>query len=108
MRFAIPSLSVCLLWLAPSVLVAEESPAWPPALPGAKDGTATLRSELFLEVPASIETARKAAGAAEFVVAARPPTVALAHHRDLGPDAVSRRLWSSWGDITVARDGKVY
>jgi sugar lactone lactonase YvrE len=26
----------------------------------------------------------------------------------LGPDAASRRLWSSWGDICVANDGRVY
>jgi hypothetical protein len=34
--------------------------------------------------------------------------VDFAYHRDLGPDAVKRRLWSSWGDICVASDGRVY
>src|SRR5436190_198757 len=99
MKSVMQSLGVCVFLLVASALPSQESPPWPPALPGAKGGTVTLRSELFLEVPAGVQTARKDAAAAEFVVAAKPPTVALAYHRDLGPDAVNRRLWSSWGDI---------
>ena len=81
---------------------------WPPPLANAKAGTVTLRSDKFLEVPANVETARKEAGAAEFTVAAKAPTVTLAYYDKLGPDAAKRRLWSSWGDICVASDGKVY
>jgi hypothetical protein len=89
-------------------LSAAEEVEWPPPLKGAKGGTVTLRSDLFLNVPESVQTAAKKEGAAPFVVARTPPTVEFAYHRDLGPDAVSRRLWSSWGDIGLASDGRVY
>jgi sugar lactone lactonase YvrE len=101
----------CTCWallLIPATVAAQESTPWPPVLKAAKVGTVTLRSDLFLEVPAGVAAARKEAGAVEFIVAAKPPTVEFAYHRDLGSDAVSRRLWSSWGDIAVAGDGKVY
>jgi sugar lactone lactonase YvrE len=81
---------------------------WPPALKGAKDGTIALKTEQFLEVPEAVTTATKKKDAAPFIVAKTAPTVDLAFHRDLGPNAVGRRLWSSWGDICLASDGKVY
>src|SRR3954470_9320806 len=56
---------------------------WPPELTGAKGGTATLRSEAFLKVPASVTEGRAKAGAAAFDVAKTPPTVELAFHREL-------------------------
>jgi hypothetical protein len=87
---------------------AEEGTPWPPALKGVKAGTVTLRSPLFLEVPDNVQAARKDPAVAEFVVASTPPTVDFAYHRNLGPDAVQRRLWSSWGDICVADNGTVY
>ncbi len=81
---------------------------WPPPLKGARDGTITLRSDLFLNVPESVQAASRKEGAAPFVVARTLPAVDFAYHRDLGPDAINRRLWSSWGDICVAGDGRVY
>lgn len=81
---------------------------WPPVLKGAKNGTGTLTSEDFLKVPASVIQWRKDEGGAAFTVAKTAPTVDLAFHNDLGPDAINRRLWSSWGDICVASDGRVY
>ena len=95
------------VFAAPFAPLAADEP-WPPALPGAKSGTRALRSDLFLASPANIEVARKQAGAADFVLAKEPPTVELAYHGNLGPDAVNRRLWSSWGDICLASDGRVY
>ncbi len=86
----------------------SQTPAWPPELKGAKDGTVTLTSDLFLQVPDNVAAAAKKDGAAPFTVAKTAPTVDFAFHRDLGPDAANRRLWSSWGDICVASDGKVY
>jgi hypothetical protein len=74
---------------------------WPPALPGANAGTATLRSRLFLAVPANVSEARSKVGAADFVMAKSLPTLELAFHGDLGPDAATRRLWSCWGDICL-------
>lgn len=94
------------LWVGIASASAEEQ--WPPALPGAQEGTATLRSEKFLSVPDSVAKARTQEGAADFVLAKTPPTVDLAYHQDLGPDAINRRLWSSWGDICLASDGRVY
>jgi hypothetical protein len=77
-------------------------------LPGAKNGTVTLQSKAFLEIPESVQIASRQTGAAPFIVAQAEPTVELAFHRDLGPDAINRRLWSSWGDIALAADGRVY
>jgi hypothetical protein len=66
------------------------------------------RGRLVPDIPVAVEAAAKQEGAAAFVVAGTPPKVELAFHRELGPDAVNRRLWSSWGDIGVAADGRVY
>jgi hypothetical protein len=87
---------------------AAESNAWPPDLKGAKNGTVTLQSDLFLRIPDSVAAAAKDGSAVSFDVAKTPPTVDLAFHRELGPDAAGRRLWSSWGDICVASDGTAY
>jgi hypothetical protein len=87
---------------------AQPQPDWPPALRGAKNGTVTLRSDRFLEVPEFVAKSRKQDGAAPFTVAKEAPTVDLAFHGNLGANAIGRRLWSSWGDICLADDGKVY
>jgi hypothetical protein len=102
----LPIVVILLAALASSLLADEQS--WPPELRGATKGTVTLKSKQFLKVPDSVVEAREKEGAAAFVLAKSAPTVDLAFHRDLGPGAVSRRLWSSWGDICVARDGRVY
>src|SRR5690349_12941676 len=94
------TLAVALLTLAPSR--ADDKPSWPPALKGAKNGTVTQKTDDFLKVPEAVEKSRKTKGYADFVVAKEAPSVDLAYHRDLGPDAVKRRLWSSWGDVCVA------
>src|SRR5437764_761245 len=94
--------------LAASRLSAQEAPTWPPTLRGAKNGTVTLRSERFLETPENVTKLSRVEGAAPFVLAKTPPRVDLAFHGNLGPDAAGRRLWSSWGDICLASDGKVY
>lgn len=87
---------------------AQEVTAWPPPLEGAKNGTVSLRSDRFLEIPEFVAKTSREEGAAAFTVAKNAPTVDLAYHRDLGPEAAGRRLWSSWGDICVASDGRVY
>lgn len=87
---------------------AEEATPWPPPLRGAQNGTATIRSDAFLQTPEAVQMQARQEGAAPFTVATATPTVELSFHRDLGPEAVSRRLWSSWGDIALARDGRVY
>ncbi|MCA9201591.1 MAG: hypothetical protein KDA59_01005, partial [Planctomycetales bacterium] len=82
--------------------------AWPPELPSAKNGVATVADKSFLTVPEAVQESRTQDGAAPFVVAQSPPTVTLAYHQQLGESAIRRRLWSSWGDICVASDGRVY
>ena len=81
---------------------------WPPPLRGIEDGRATIETDDFLRVPASVEARRKEKDVAAFEVARTAPRVELAFHDQLGPDAASRRLWSSWGDIGVAGNGRVY
>ncbi len=98
--------SVLLLLAAQCTSAAE--PQWPPELPGAKNGTVTLKSKQFLEVPAAGAKIRNDEGVAPFTVAKQPPTVDLALHGNLGSDPTSRRLWSSWGDICLASDGSIY
>ena len=81
---------------------------WPPPLRGVVDGVATISTEEFLRVPASVEARRVEKGVAPFDMAKTAPQVELAFHDRLGPEAASRRLWSCWGDICVASDGRVY
>lgn len=81
---------------------------WPPALPGAVHGTATVKTEAFLEVPEAVEKARTAEGAAPFILAKTAPAVDLAYHGDLPDRALNGTGWTIWGDICVAGDGKVY
>src|ERR1051326_4903411 len=82
----------------------ETALTWPPALPGAINGTVTFSSADLLTIPAAVKTA----DAAPFDVPTRAPVVDLAFHDQLGPDGATRRLWSSWGDICVASDDRVY
>lgn len=81
---------------------------WPPALPGAVNGTATITTDALLEVPAAVEKARSDEGAAPFIMAKTAPTVELAYHGDLPDRALNGTGWSIWGDICVAGDGRVY
>ncbi|HVF11161.1 MAG TPA: hypothetical protein VNA16_10180, partial [Abditibacteriaceae bacterium] len=82
--------------------------AWPPPLRGAVNGTVTVTTDEFLKVPAEVEKLRAGEGAEPFVVAKKAPTVDLAYHGDLADAALNGTGWSSWGDIGVASDGKVY
>jgi len=82
--------------------------AWPPKLPGAVEGVVTLSSPLFLKTPPEVQAAVTNDGAAPFVVAKVPPVVELALHGNLGDLPEKGTLWSSWGDIGVASDGRVY
>ena len=87
--------------------VGTETP-WPPPLRGAVNGTVTLQTNEFLRVPDSVAEKLSAGKIVAFDVAKTAPRVELACHDQLGPDAAKRRLWSSWGDLTVASDGRVY
>ena len=99
---------LALLSLASAGILPAADTAWPPSIRGLVEGVATIRTDDFLRVPASVEARRAESGVAAFDVAKTAPEVELAFHDRLGPDAASRRLWSSWGDICVADDGRVY
>jgi hypothetical protein len=108
-RLRFRAISCAALVLTILVTIARsEDPAWPPALPGAVHGTVTLTTDAFLTVPPSVMSQRTEGTIAPFEVAKTAPTVELALHDRLGPDAAKRRLWSSWGDICLASDGRVY
>src|SRR6185369_8563822 len=93
---------------ADAVKASTDGLPWPPQLTGAKNGTVTLEGKQFLDIPPSVAETREKKGAAPFVMAKTAPKIDLAFHGDLGTDPASRRLWSSWGDICLAHDGKVY
>lgn len=81
---------------------------WPPELPGVKNHVVTFSSPELLTVPEFVVEEAKKPESAPFEVAKNPPTIDLAFHTDLGPEASKRRTWSSWGDICTAGDGSVY
>ena len=101
-------LSLFVAGLAFSQEAVVEAPAWPPQLDGAKNGTVTLTTDVFLKVPDAVAEAAKKEGAASFIVAEEPPTVDLAFHAPLPNPAFNGTGWSAWGDIGVASDGRVY
>ena len=86
-----------------SPLLFAAEPPWPPI-----QETVTLNTPDFLKVPASVATKLAEGKIVPFEVAKEPPSVELAFHAQLGTDSIHRRLWSSWGDICVAGDGRVY
>ena len=72
------ALACALLVLGGAGLAAADEPdRWPPALRGAKDGTVSLRSERFLDVPEAVVVAAKKEGAAPFTVAKAVPTIVM-------------------------------
>ncbi len=94
----------------PATQPAPVNVPWPPALPGAVNGTATLTSPSFLVVPQDLAVLAQDPQAAPFEVATHAPTIDIAYHqplRDCGFVNGSTG-WTSWGDIGVAPDGKVY
>src|SRR6185369_16304954 len=97
-----------LLLLTFSAFATAAEPSWPPELRGVKNSFVTLTTPAFLEIPAAVQEAATRDGAAPFDMAKTPPTVELAFPGHLGPNAAERRLWSQWGDICVAHDGRVY
>jgi len=111
MRASAVRLVIVLLWTSSLVISAaadESLVAWPPELKGAVRGTTTFSSDELLDIPDAVRNQAEDPKAVPYEVARRPPTVELAFHANLGPDAARRRLWSSWGDICVASDGRVY
>ncbi len=93
-------LTHCLFPILLSMAGQTDEPAWPPALKGAVDGTITLTSDSFLEIPAAVQSEAEKPGAAPFVLAKAAPTVELA----LPPSAGSGRrgaisAWPAMGEF---------
>lgn len=91
----------------PSLCNTSLGQQWPPPLDDAVGGVVNIKTKDFLVAPALTEPDSPKTEAS-YLVAKEPPAVDLAFHAQLGPDAIGRRLWSSWGDICVADDGTVY
>lgn len=88
---------------------AGSNASWPPPLPTANEnGVATLNSVDLLSIPASVQHILDSTSDAKLIVAQHVPTVELAYHSELPHAAFNGSGWSSWGDILVASDGKVY
>jgi hypothetical protein len=82
---------------------------WPPSLPNAnKNGVATLSTPDFLKIPSAVQHLLDSNKTAKLSVAKMAPVVELTYHRGLPNAALNGTGWSSWGDICLAVDGKVY
>lgn len=93
--------------LLSSNLIAQDS--WPPALPAANaNGIATLSSPDLIHVPVTVQNLLDSNPSARLSVAKAVPTVELIYHQGLPNAALNGTGWSSWGDICLASDGKVY
>ncbi|MBL7735273.1 MAG: hypothetical protein JNL51_07435 [Chitinophagaceae bacterium] len=82
---------------------------WPPALPTAdKNGVATLTGPELLLVPSSVKHILDSNSALRLTIAKEAPKVELAYFEELPSASFNGTGWSSWGDICIASDGKVY
>ncbi|QDU97849.1 CRTAC1 family protein [Lignipirellula cremea] len=82
---------------------------WPPMIAGASNGVATVSGPALLKIPPQVAAEMKEVeGYAPFVMAKTPPKVEVQFPQNLGEGPLTRRLWSSWGDICLASDGSVY
>jgi hypothetical protein len=99
-------LSACFLFS--SNLRAQET--WPPALPSANEnGIGTISTPDLLKTPEAVQRILDSnAAAAKLTIAKAVPVVELTYHQGLPNAALNGTGWSSWGDICLASDGKVY
>jgi len=82
---------------------------WPPELPTANEnGVATLNNPDLIRMPTAVKRILDSTSHAQLDVAKEIPTIELAYHNDLPNAALNGTGWSSWGDICIASDGKVY
>lgn len=102
------SVTILIAGLSAAASGTDTDQSWPPPLKGCTNSTITLTSDLFLKIPPAVQAAATNKGAARFVLAKTAPTVDLALHGPLPDKAINGTGWTSWGDICVASDGKVY
>ena len=82
--------------------------AWPPAGSPASKGVVEVHDARLLDIPEAVRELQQDQAAAPFVMAETAPKIDITFHGNLGDEPAHRRLWSSWGDICVASDGRVY
>lgn len=88
-----------------------EEAVWPPDLPTANEnGVASLNNVDMLKVSSSVQHVLDSTSNVKLKVAGTVPVIDLVYHSQLptNPNDSSGALWSSWGDICLASDGKVY
>lgn len=86
-----------------------KEPMWPPDLPTANEnGVATLTGPDLLEVPSAVQHILDSISEVQLEVAKEAPKVELVYFNQLPSPSFNGTGWSSWGDICVAGDGKVY
>lgn len=97
-----------LIWLLLSCN-SKKQEIWPPDLPTAnKNGIAMLETVNLLKVPSAVQDILDSTSNARLTVANGIPTVELIYHDQLPNAALNGTGWSSWGDLCLASDGKVY
>lgn len=104
-----PFILFILVFLSFSCQKPVEETAWPPDLPTAnKNGVATLTGPELLQIPSTVQHILDSLPKVQLAVAREAPTVELVYFNDLPDPAFNGTGWSSWGDICIASDGKVY
>lgn len=82
---------------------------WPPDLPTANhNGVATLTDSDLLQIPPAVRSILDSNSELQLAVAKEAPKVELVYFNDLPSPSFNGTGWSSWGDICIASDGKVY
>jgi len=83
--------------------------SWPPVLPTANEkGVAELSGSDLLKMPTVVQGILDSNSEVHLSVAKEAPKVELAYFNQLSSPSFNGTGWSSWGDICVASDGKVY
>jgi hypothetical protein len=105
----LPQIAVTLVFGLLTSLNVSAQDTWPPKLPTAnKNGVATLNTPDLLKVPAAVQHVLDSTSNAQLTIAKAVPTVEVIYHDGLPNAALNGTGWSSWGDICVASNGKVY
>ncbi|WP_276346935.1 hypothetical protein [Daejeonella sp. JGW-45] len=87
----------------------QNETVWPPVLPASNEkGVASLSTPDLLTMPSEVRHILDSARHITLSVATEAPLVELVYHNELPNAALNGVGWSSWGDICLASNGKVY
>lgn len=112
-KFLISGLILIFAWLFNSCNQSDNNTGkeriWPPELPTANEnGVATLTGSDLLQIPPAVKGILDSNPNLQLMVAKEAPKVELVYFDELPSPSFNGTGWSSWGDITIASDGKVY